>query len=77
MLKDEIKKGVKIVGLFDLISKPTPPLHGSWTVTKNLMASNVITFYPNQSGKKPVPDPAVQARRELEHADDRHRGHQR
>jgi len=54
MLKDEIKKGVKIVGLFDLISKGADPLDGSWTVTKNLMSSNVITFYGNNFGKKPV-----------------------
>jgi len=54
MLKDDIKKGVKIVGLFDLISKGADPLDGSWTVTKNLMSSNVITFYGNNSGKKPV-----------------------
>jgi hypothetical protein len=54
MLKDEIKKGVKVVGLFDLISKGADPFDRTWTLTKNLMSSNVITFYGNTSGKKPV-----------------------
>jgi hypothetical protein len=54
MLRDEIRKGVKITGLFDLISRGADPFEGSYTLTKNLMSSNVITFSGNTSGKKGV-----------------------
>ena len=44
MLADHISTGVKITGLFDLLSDGRPAMEASWTFQKNRLWPNVISF---------------------------------
>ncbi len=50
MLKDVLKKGVKLVGLFRIIKSGMASSTGSWTLTHNRFSPNVITFFADHSG---------------------------
>lgn len=54
MLKERIAKGVRIQGLFGLISDGKDPFDASWSFSSNLLSANVIKFYPDRSGKHPI-----------------------
>lgn len=54
MLKDYLKQGVRIEGLFDLISKGQDAFDGSWNYETHLTSPNTITFLADDSGKHPV-----------------------
>lgn len=52
MLKDYIKQGVKIEGLFDLISTGKDAFDGSWTFESHLTSPNCIRFFGDGSSGK-------------------------
>lgn len=54
MLKDFLKQGVRIEGLFDLISKGQDAFDGSWTFESHLTSPNLIKFFGDTSGAHPV-----------------------
>jgi hypothetical protein len=54
MLKDYLKQGVRIEGLFELISTGRDASEGSWNFESHLTSRNVIRFFDDDSGKHPV-----------------------
>lgn len=54
MLKDSLKQGVRIEGLFDLISRGQDAFDGSWTFEHHLTSPNLIRFFADDSGQNPI-----------------------
>lgn len=54
MLKDCLKQGVRIEGLFELISTGRDAFDGSWTFEHHLTAPNLVKFFGDESGVNPV-----------------------
>lgn len=54
MLKDYLKQGVRIEGLFELISKGQDAFDGSWTFETHLTSPNLIKFAADDSGANPI-----------------------
>lgn len=54
MLKDYLKQGVRIEGLFELISTGRDASDGSWSFESHLTSRNLIRFFGDSSGKHPI-----------------------
>lgn len=50
MLSERLAVGVRITGLFDLISDGRPPMDASWSFERNLLSANVISFQAGRGG---------------------------
>ncbi|HEY5808139.1 MAG TPA: hypothetical protein VIT67_09245 [Povalibacter sp.] len=54
MLKDYIKQGVRIEGLFDLLNSERDAFDGSWTFEMHEIQGRILKFFADGSGTHPV-----------------------